>query len=123
MGSLILNDQGELQETRGAAIESIPRGMGRGGTVTVLARDVIFVSGRDSRGSPSGLFSNTSSRGDARRITISAPSVRLEDGDIITGRALSEGRGGDIALEVGTLTLTGGARIDSGATGAGSGGW
>jgi large exoprotein involved in heme utilization and adhesion len=113
---------GRLILTGGAQISSSARGSGRGGAMTVLASDAITISGRDSQGFPSGLFSGTSGRGSAGRLFVSAPTVRLEDGGTITASARGDGRGGDIALGVGTLTLRGDARIDSSTSGAGQGG-
>jgi large exoprotein involved in heme utilization and adhesion len=53
---------------------------------------------------------------------IVTPTLRLEDRGVIAAIAFSDGRGGNIDLQVGRLTLTGGARIDSGTFGAGQGG-
>ena len=48
--------------------------------------------------------------------------MRLEDGGLIPAGARGDGRGGDMKLGVGTLTLQGGAQIESSTSGAGQGG-
>jgi large exoprotein involved in heme utilization and adhesion len=98
------------------------RSSGRGGQVTVLATDAIAISGRNTQGNPSGLFSNATGLGNAGSLLVATPSLRLEDQGGITAIAFGPGNGGDIALSVGQLTLTGGARIDSGSFGSGRGG-
>jgi large exoprotein involved in heme utilization and adhesion len=113
---------GRLTLSGGAQLSSSAFGSGRGGALTVAATEAITISGRDSQGTQSGLFSGTFGRGDAGRLCVSAPTLGLEDGGSITASARGDGRGGDIALGVSTLTLKGGARIDSSTSGVGQGG-
>jgi large exoprotein involved in heme utilization and adhesion len=113
---------GRLTLTEGAQLSTSASGPGRGGALTVVATEAIAMAGQDSHGTRSGLSSDTSGRGAAGRLFISAPTVRLEDGGIMTASARGDGRGGDMALGVSTLTLQGGSQIESSTSGAGQGG-
>lgn len=89
---------GRLTLTGGAQIDSSTFGAGRGGTVTVMASDAITISGRDSEGDPSGLFSSTFGPGDAGRMAISAPLLIIADSGAIQAAAAPgrQGNAGDI---------------------------
>jgi large exoprotein involved in heme utilization and adhesion len=104
--------------TDGALIGSLTRGPGPGGTVTMTATDTIMITGQSS------LISATTDVGDAGQLTLKAPTVHLADGGLLGAPSLSfaGGRAGDLVLEVGTLTLTGGAQITNTSLGSGRGG-
>ena len=53
------------------------------------------------------------------QLTLKALAVHLADGGIIGAPSFGGGRAGAIVLEVGTLTLTGGARITNSSFGSG----
>jgi filamentous hemagglutinin family protein len=59
--------------------------------------------------------------GRARDLRLTAGSVHMDDA-LIRSRPFASGDGGNVALNVGTLTLTGGARIDTSSVGDGRGG-
>ena len=105
---------GRLTLTGGAQLSTSAWGAGRGGALIVTAAEALRIAGGGS-----GLVSETIGSGDAGPITIFAPTLRLEDHGVVAANARGDGQGGAIALEVGTLSLTGG-RIDSGTSG---GGW
>ena len=105
----------------GAQIDNSTRGPGRSGGVTAVATEVIAIAGSDSADNPSGFFGIAFDRGDAGRLSISAPTVSI-DGGRIQSLTLSDGNAGSIALEVGRLTLTGGAQVSSSTRGLGRGG-
>jgi large exoprotein involved in heme utilization and adhesion len=98
---------------------------GRAGSVTVTATEAIMLAGQNTE-----IGSNTVGRGDAGRVSVSAPVLRLQEGASIRTGALQEigsnappqGNAGDILVQVGTLTLSGGASILSSTAGAGQGG-
>ena len=46
----------------------------------MAATEAIAIGGQDSQGTQSGLFSGAFGRGDAGRLFISTPTLRLEDG-------------------------------------------
>jgi large exoprotein involved in heme utilization and adhesion len=112
---------GRFTLTGYARILSRSLGAGSAGTVTITATDSVTIAGRDSAGEPSRIFSNARSSGDGGRITISTPTLTMDDG-VITTFTEGEGRAGDIELGVGRLTLTGGAVIDSSTRSTGRGG-
>ena len=109
-----------LSLTEGAYISSDTNEVGQGGQVTIVATESLVITGRNSQGDFSEVSTNTNGSGDAGQIVISAPIVTMDDGVI---RAIGGvGRGGDIIMEVDTLSLTGGAQIDSRTDGAGDAG-
>lgn len=106
-------DVATLAVTGGAAVGSLSLGSGRGGDVDVTATERVSISGRDSVGTPSSLFSETQVSGDGGRLAISAPSLTMDDGGLITSTTLGTGPGGEIAVAVEKLSLTRGAIIQS----------
>ena len=90
----------------------------------MTATDAIVISGRDSQGQPSGLFSDTSGSGDAGSLFVSAPTLRMEDGGLIRAASLTgdSGNAGSLEVQVGRLTLSGGAQLSSSTAGQGRGG-
>jgi filamentous hemagglutinin family protein len=91
---------------------------GQGGDVYISAIDSITLSGRDSQGIPSGLFSYARDKGDAGSIFLSAPNMTLTGGASIGADTFGDGRAGNIALDTHRLCLEGGATITSGSIGA-----
>jgi filamentous hemagglutinin family protein len=116
---------GRLTLTRGSQISSSTFGSGRGGELTVVATDAIAISGRDQVTTEflSGLFANTSGRGEAGRLFVSAPLLTMDDALIqsVAGPG-SGGNAGDVEVRVGSLRLTGGAQINTTTWGPGRGG-
>ena len=108
---------GQLVLGEGAQISSSSFGTGQGGTVSVTATDAIAITGQDSAGFPSGLFSNAvgrdSNAGNAGNLTISAPVLTMDGGRIVSN-TVGEGNAGNIDVQVGTLTLTGGGQLFNG---------
>ena len=93
--------------------------------MSVIATDAMIVSGRRREGSAifvSSLVTNALGDGDAGRLFISTPTLMMDDG-VLQALTLGNGRAGTIQLEVGSITLTGGAQISSssGATDLSSG--
>ncbi len=77
-----------------------------GGNVTVTARDSVIISGG------SGISSQAFDH-DAGRVRISKPSTLIVDNGFIDTSTRGGGAAGDISVEVGSLTLAGGAQIAS----------
>ncbi len=116
-GTLTLAGGAQIQAGSGLIEykESVPTpsgtgGLGRGGNVTVNATDTISLSGGDSDGNPSGLFTNTVNKGDAGKLSVSAPLLQI-DGGRISSSTLGAGNAGNLDVQVGQLTLAGGGRI------------
>jgi filamentous hemagglutinin family protein len=115
---------GRLTLTGGARISSHPRTGGPAGDLTITATDAILLSGHRMTFPPglegpipdvsqiSSRFIEQEAGGQERggRVVILTPSLRMDEGLIL---ADSSGRGGDIEVRVGRLTLTGGAQIGS----------
>src|SRR5690606_10683769 len=112
---------GQLALTGGAAIDSSTGGTGQAGTITITATDLIVISGTDANGFNCHIYSFTLGHGDAGRVLMSAPSLQIDGGCILTASG-SEGRAGDIDIDVGRLAMTGGAFIDSSTHASGQGG-
>ena len=93
----------------------------------MTASEAIVVSGRGffgefSEGVPTGLFSTSDGDGNGGRIRLSAPTVRLDEGGLISTQSSGAGRAGDLTLQAGTLTLLGGAQLASSTLGDSQGG-
>jgi len=118
-GNMVMH-VGRLTLTGGALIDSSALlGAGRAGSVSITATEAVVIAGRDRLPSPplgiffrSSILSLTDSNSNAGRITLSTPVLRMDDGLIGTS-TFGAGRAGDIVVEVGTLTLVGGAQVDS----------
>jgi filamentous hemagglutinin family protein len=115
-------DVGTLTLTQGAVIDSSTfAGAKQGGTVTVTATDSITIAGQDSSGNPSGIFANALGNGEAGRVAVVTPTLAMHGG-ALQAASSNRGNAGKITLEVGQLTLTGGAELSSFSSGTGHGG-
>lgn len=122
-------ETGSLLMTNGARIDSSASfgSSGEAGDIAILADGEISVSG--SAPSPldpevillSEITSSTYGSGAGGTITLTAPRIEGE-GCNIRSLSLAEGSTGNIDIHTGTLSLTGGAQIDSTSRGSGPGG-
>src|SRR5262245_38832608 len=112
-GSTVLKVK-QLALTDGARIDTSTHGSGRGGALSVTATDSVSISGRDSKGAKSGLFSNALGKGDGGKLSVSAPTLTMADRGTIDAHTAGDGNAGNIEVQAGTLTLTGGAQIQAG---------
>jgi filamentous hemagglutinin family protein len=105
---------GRIALLQGALVTVETAGSRNAGEIAVRGGQLTLRSG-------SRLSANTSSRGEGGRIVVTAPTVSLmEEGRIEAGTDLgSSGNGGEIAVQAGRLTLTGGARISTSTNGPG----
>jgi len=111
---------GVLNLSAGGRISNSAYGTtGEGGNIRIRASDSVTISGSDSEGNPSGLFSYSWKRGqgDAGSIFLSAPDLVLSGGATIGADTFGGGCAGNIELDVQRLTLSGGANITSGSLG------
>ena len=104
----------QLTVTDGARIDTSTNGDGQGGTLSVTATDSVSISGRDSKGAKSGLFSSALGKGNAGNLSVSAPTLTMSDRGTIDAHTAGDGNAGNIDVQAGTLTLTGGAHIEAG---------
>jgi large exoprotein involved in heme utilization and adhesion len=106
---------GSLTITQGGRISNSAFGTtGKGGDLSLAASDSITISGMDSLGNSSGIYSYAAAAGDAGNLSLSAPSLVLSDRALIAADTVGDGRAGNIDLTVQRLTLSGGAQISSG---------
>ncbi len=121
-GTIIAN-VGTLNVTNGASLNASTFGAGAAGTVNITATNGVTVAGRNTAGTPSGFFSNTSGGGNAGQVVISAPTLMLSDALLqANARTGSTGRAGTITANVGTLNVSNGAQINTSTSGRGAGG-
>jgi large exoprotein involved in heme utilization and adhesion len=101
--------------TDGAAIQAgSPQNSGAaGGNVTIEADSVDISSGSH--------ISSQATHSDSGQVTITANTFTSDNGSITT-QSVSEGRGGDIVLNVGSASLSNGATINSNSVGSGNAG-
>ncbi|OQY44632.1 MAG: hypothetical protein DRR08_28790 [Candidatus Parabeggiatoa sp. nov. 2] len=98
--------------TEGAQIKSssgqqnISTETGRGGTLTINAKQRILIAGDNS-----ALLTNTFTRSEGGTIKISAPNVEIRDNGTIQAGTRGDGNGGYILLNVDTLYLEQGGFI------------
>jgi large exoprotein involved in heme utilization and adhesion len=114
VGRLTLTDGAQISSASGTSAGAT--GSGQGGGVTIMADEAITISGLSST-----ISSNTFGNGGAGNIALTTATLRLDnEGTIEAGGA--GGRAGDIKIGAANITLTGGAAINTSATGAGAGG-
>jgi filamentous hemagglutinin family protein len=126
-GDIILaTDTLDIKDSR---IDASTLGAGQGGQITVPAAEKVNIAGyfTDAAGNytfSAGLSSGTGGAGDAGAISVTTPLMTMDNFGLISAAAYegSSGKGGDIALNVGTLSLKNGAFINLQAEGSGNGG-
>jgi large exoprotein involved in heme utilization and adhesion len=116
-GNIIVRDEAQISSgTR-------DRGKGAGGNLTVNATDSVQLIGKsaDSR-FPTGLFTETESRGDAGNLSIDTRNLIVRNGAVVRSGTLGEGAGGSLSIKTGNLIIRDGAQVSSGTVGEGAGG-
>ena len=113
VGSVALASGAQISSSSGFKANGTLRvvGKGSGGTVTVTATEALLISGQDSTGSESGVFSQTFGPGDAGRIAVTTPRLTLADGGRISAETGGDGHGGDVTVQASRLELMSGAQI------------
>ncbi len=111
---------GQIRLSEGSQLASTALTTGAAGHISITAKDAIEITGHFSgtfQGHPfsfsSGLLSDTHGTGTGGQITVSTPSLTLANHSTIrAGSKIGLGDAGKITLQVNTLTLKEGARID-----------
>jgi filamentous hemagglutinin family protein len=120
-GGHIILHVGNLTLSNDVMISSASGNAGRAGDVTIVATEGVSLIGPKAV-----VSSDANASGAAGRLFIAAPTVTMEEGQgtRLTSQATasSSGDAGDLVLQVGRLTLTGGVLISSGSDGTGRGG-
>ena len=92
---------------KGWGISTSSSGSGKGGDITVKASESVFISGYGSGTPWGGLYSDAWSTGDGGVISISTPSLVLDNEGVIRAETIGKGDAGSVSLDVGKLTLKG----------------
>ena len=105
-----------------SGVFSTTAGLGAGGNIAVQARSSVLENGGIISATSSGTAATIGGTpGNAGNISIAGDTVHMDNGTI-TVATLGEGNAGNVSLNIGSLTQTGGARIESSTAGAGQGG-
>ena len=128
-GGTVTVDTQKLRISDGAEVRSSTFGNGDAGNLEINATESITLSGVSpvgaSRGGQSSRISaNTESTatGSGGDITIKTPTIRLDNGAVISALSRSNFPGGEITVDTDTLELTDGAQIlTSGSSGGDAG--
>ncbi|MDM8566648.1 hypothetical protein QUF74_13480 [Candidatus Halobeggiatoa sp. HSG11] len=112
-----------IKLTDGAQIGTSTFGPGNGGTVKVDAERVIF-SGTDQTDNAyqSGIFTGSSTVGDAGIIILKANNLTLDTKALVTAKTYGTGKGGNIIIHSDNLRLTGNSLITARSDGSGDAG-
>ncbi|MBW4599075.1 MAG: filamentous hemagglutinin N-terminal domain-containing protein [Calothrix sp. FI2-JRJ7] len=118
---------GELIVQNGGQVVSGTFGAGQGGNLTVDATRKVELTGVDntSNNNPSALFAGqnrTDATGNAGRLTIDTPLLRVLDRAIVSAGTSGAGRGGDLTINTDQLIVQNGGRVDASTSGAGDSG-
>ena len=115
-----------LRIQEGATIGATTFSEGNGGNVIINASELVQVAGISNTGSRSSLFASArgSAMGDAGTISVSTPSLVIQEGAEISSltETDSQGNGGGIVIEADTITIAEGARTTVESRGTGTGG-
>ena len=121
----VLNVQADrIELINGGQLSATTQFGGQGGNIQIVASTSLLISGDDGTGNGSGVFtdSRVTSTGDAGDISISTPTLILQDNGEILSDTLGSGAGGDITINAHNMTLNDDAEIASDVEGSGNGG-
>ncbi len=106
-GRLILKD--------GARVSAATSGVGRGGTVRIVASELVELSGSgiDSKGEvvPSRLRATSTGAGDAGNLSIATNLLSLREGAEVTASGTGAGGAGNLQIQASQLLLDNGSRL------------
>ncbi|MGA1795229.1 MAG: filamentous hemagglutinin N-terminal domain-containing protein [bacterium] len=97
----------QLKITEGGAISVATYGPGKGGEVRIQAEESVLIA-HPGEFSSTGIGAETWGPGDAGSITIAAPLVTIADGGEVSGITQAEGRGADVLIDAGRVSITDG---------------
>ncbi len=108
-GGTITLDIDRLVASADGRIDSSTRGTGDGGAITIRAAESVLLTGQVNEGTFSGVstLSQLDGTGNAGRILIATPVLRLEDGARVTTTASGLGDAGTIELRADAIRLFG----------------
>lgn len=117
----ILVEAEKVKITGGASIDTSSYGEGWGGYLMIKAKDSVTISGEGS-----GLYSNSTGTGVGGFIYVETPVLKMSDKGRVQAGTIDAGVSEDVSyilMDVGKLTLTKGAYIDTSSYGEGTGGY
>jgi filamentous hemagglutinin family protein len=122
--SLSLTDGSQIQSAISSAVNNLPAGRGQGGTVRINASDSIRLSGTNAEGFPSALTTTADigSQGQAGNLYVTTPDLQIRDRAAITAETRNADPGGNIFLQVGSLTIANDGRVRTTAEATGNAG-
>ncbi|PON12496.1 hypothetical protein C2W62_39290 [Candidatus Entotheonella serta] len=82
----------------GAHIRTNTRGSGRGGAVSVMAREAVILEGRASEDSPTNISAEAEGSGDAGTVLVAGQMVTLSAGARISSATFGSGQGGTVIV-------------------------
>ncbi len=106
-GGNISISTGILSITNGAAVSATTFGQGNAGTVTVTAKDAVFIDGADINGIPSGIFSRVGSGGIGQggKLTVNTGLFSITNRGELTASSEGQGDAGNLDVNARQLRL------------------
>ena len=112
---------GQFALTNGGRVEGTTQSIGDGGVVAVEA-EIMTITGADSAGQPSGIFSSTDLGGNGGRVELRGGRLLIADKALISAASTGDGNAGQIDIRADAVRLASGAAITSRSAGAGRAG-
>ncbi len=102
-----------LSLLNGSQLTAITAGEGDAGNIRIATLDSVTLSGVNSFGEASGLFTTTErgATGIGGNIHVETGNLQVTNGAVLSARSLSNGRGGDITLGADTVGLSDGGQL------------
>jgi filamentous hemagglutinin family protein len=96
----------QLQALVSQSVDGRPAGRGNAGNISVDVRDTITISGRNTQGLPSGIFTDLGAEavGNPGKIKLKAGAILMDSGMLST-ITNGQGNAGNIEIEAGSLDL------------------
>ncbi|MEH2350848.1 MAG: filamentous hemagglutinin N-terminal domain-containing protein [Nostoc sp.] len=97
----------------GAQLSATTSGKGDAGNISIATLDAINLSGVNSSGDVSGLFTSTKplATGNGGEIRVETRNLQVIQGAVLNAQSFSSGRGGDIIVSADTVGLSGGGQM------------
>ncbi|MBD2342131.1 S-layer family protein [Calothrix sp. FACHB-156] len=122
--SLSLTNGAEIDSVVGRAIDSKPPAKGQGGNIRVNASNFVTISGQDSRGYSSALFTSNDkdTSGSAGNITVNTGKLTISDGAIVSAATSNADNGGNIFINANHFTAINGGQVTTNTRDSGNAG-
>ncbi|AFY55540.1 filamentous hemagglutinin family N-terminal domain protein [Rivularia sp. PCC 7116] len=113
-GSIDINTQ-TLKLIDGSGIASRVFGKGKGGEININASESVTLSGIDSDGFFSGIFTLTATEasGDAGNLTVTTGDFNLKDDAIVNAITSNDSKAGNITFNANTFAATNGGQVNT----------